>query len=150
MLTKIILWRFTASMPTKLKWKSTAPGATKFSDCARHKSCSQVDTSALATSSFAGDLALDDAVRAVKDVLPPRAQGVSARQAPPFASPALNWKVGGACPLRLTIRVGGSQLLQSRPYFIFRQDKPSLVPTNEAASLLFHPSLVYRYRQIRN
>jgi predicted ATPase with chaperone activity len=37
----------------------------------------QIDTSALATSSFAGDLALDDAVRAVKDVLPPRAQGVS-------------------------------------------------------------------------
>src|SRR6266513_2685220 len=53
---------------------------------------------------------------------------------------ALNWKVRGACPLRLTIHIAEFQLPQSRPYFIFRQDKTFTRAAAEAASLLFHSS----------
>src|SRR5205823_9227476 len=105
-------------------------------------SCSHVDTSALATSSFAGDLAFDDAVRA---------QGVRVRQEPPFASAArFIGRLEARAPLRLTIHIAEFQLPQSRPHLIFRQDKPSLMPADEAASLLFSSSLLNRYRQIRN
>jgi hypothetical protein len=117
MLTKIILWRFTASMPTKLKWKSTAPGATKFSDCARHSRAVKSTPRRWLLPVLPATSRSMMRSAPLKTSSSPRAQGVSARQAPPFASPARNWKVRGACPLRLRIRIAESQLLQSRPYF---------------------------------
>jgi hypothetical protein len=82
--------------------------------------CSHVDTSALATSSFAGDLALDDAVRSFKDVFPTRAQGVRVRQETPFASAArLIGRLEARAPLRLTIHIAEFQLPQKSALFYF-------------------------------
>jgi hypothetical protein len=81
------------------------------------------------------------------------------RAAPPKVNLALAGikKVGASVDLPIALgRIADSRVRLSERTsghamtIIARSPSPSLVPAAEAASLLFHASLLYRYGQIRN